>query len=508
MRADSGIGAGGSDDSSSSVSDGSGKVSCETAFFGLDSALAGVFAFAAVSLAGLLAGFAAAPLLGLLDLPPLGASFAAAALAVSTTLLAIRCTSATIFFAALTFAGALDGLAARLAAATALAGLALFFAGAFFAGPFFTGALFFAGAFFAGPFLAGALFFAGAEIAFLDATFFPGVDDFVFGLRACLSLVMSPASIADLMGRVTVPAMPPSPQLHDEWLWGWDPTPGIVSVWAEPDGRAWVWRRIPGPGGSELVCERERFRPWLILSSLEDLEHLGTRLVPEISLAAEARPPGTVTYQELDGPGELRYLVRADDGRALESAVLRGAGRRLGRSVGSLRYLEESEVLVLPPEEQYLVATGRTYFRDLPFDDLRRAQFDLETTGLSPETSRIFLVAVRDPDGEVSVLEATGEGDAEEAELLRRLVHALAAGDPDIIENHNLHGFDLPFLARRAELLGVSLALGRAGLPGLRQRPAARGSSFEGGPDSAAAAAPSGTAQGTAAPSGPAAASP
>ena len=23
--------------------------------------------------------------------------------------------------------------------------------------------------------------------------------------------------------------------MEDEWLWGWDPTPGIVSVWALPD---------------------------------------------------------------------------------------------------------------------------------------------------------------------------------------------------------------------------------------------------------------------------------
>lgn len=46
---------------------------------------------------------------------------------------------------------------------------------------------------------------------------------------------------------------------EDEWLWGWDPTPGIVSVWAEPDGRATVWRRDPATG--EPVREDERFRP-------------------------------------------------------------------------------------------------------------------------------------------------------------------------------------------------------------------------------------------------------
>src|ERR1700743_1312742 len=90
----------------------------------------------------------------------------------------------------------------------------------------------------------------------------------------------------------------------DEWLWGWDATPGIVSVWAEADGRATVWRRLPESG--QLVREEERFRPWILLDRLDDLRHLGER----------------VTYRELDGPGELRFLVSADDGRELAAEVL------------------------------------------------------------------------------------------------------------------------------------------------------------------------------------------
>ena len=72
-------------------------------------------------------------------------------------------------------------------------------------------------------------------------------------------------------------------------------------------------------------------------------------------------------------------------------------------------------MLALPPEEQYLVATGRTYFRDLTFDHLHRMQFDLETTGLDPARDRIFMIAVRDPSGAAEVLEADGDGDAAEA---------------------------------------------------------------------------------------------
>src|SRR5262249_1054720 len=155
--------------------------------------------------------------------------------------------------------------------------------------------------------------------------------------------------------------------IQDEWLWGWDPTPGIVSVWAEPSGRATVWRRDPRNGA--LIREEERFRPWLVLDGLGDLRHIGDRLQRE-SLVT----PG-IGYREREGPSALRYQVWGDNWKMLTSAVLYGASRRLGRPLASVRELGGGSVLVLSPEEQYLVATGRTYFRDLSFDHLRRLQF-------------------------------------------------------------------------------------------------------------------------------------
>src|SRR6476659_2978749 len=115
---------------------------------------------------------------------------------------------------------------------------------------------------------------------------------------------------------------------------------GIVSVWASADGRAIVWRRVVG----ELIREDHRFRPWVLLDSADNL-------------------PSGATVRELEGPGQLRYLVSSEDGRALRN----------------FRDLGKAHALVLPPEEQVLVATGRTYFRGLSFDCLRRMQFDLET---------------------------------------------------------------------------------------------------------------------------------
>ena len=264
-------------------------------------------------------------------------------------------------------------------------------------------------------------------------------------------------------------SLPPVSRIQDEWLWGWDPTPGIVSVWADAEGRATVWRR--DPVSHELQCEQEMFRPWVLLSSLVDLQHLASRLRPE----TDGPFPGGVTFKELEGSGGLRYLVRAADGRALARAVLHGARRRLSRPLTHLRELGADSVLSLPPEEQYLVATGRTYFKALPFHAVRRLQFDLETTGLDPETCRIFLVALRGPDSKEETLEVRAEGDDAEAELLMRLCARIRELDPDVIENHNLHGFDLPFLVQRARRLGVTLLLARNGDPGLQQRPASRG---------------------------------
>src|SRR6266567_9635137 len=243
---------------------------------------------------------------------------------------------------------------------------------------------------------------------------------------------------------------------EDEWLFGWDPLPGIVSVWANREGRAIIWRR----DGERITCSTERFRPWLFATSLADLAHLGAALLP-------AATPGSamVNYRELDGPGgSYRYLLSARDGRALERALLLGASRRLDRKIPNLNELPE-EYYRVGPVEQYLMSSGRVYFRGIAYDDLHRLQFDLETTSLDPHRGRIFMVAIRDNRGLATTLDAPTPGD--EARLITDLCTLIRERDPDVIENHNLFGFDLPFLEQRAAALGVPLALGRQGGPAL-----------------------------------------
>lgn len=56
-------------------------------------------------------------------------------------------------------------------------------------------------------------------------------------------------------------------QIEDERVFGWDPLPGIVSVWANREGRAVVWQRLEG----RVTFTTEHFRPWLFATTLEIL---------------------------------------------------------------------------------------------------------------------------------------------------------------------------------------------------------------------------------------------
>ncbi|MSP12916.1 MAG: DNA polymerase [Chloroflexi bacterium] len=246
--------------------------------------------------------------------------------------------------------------------------------------------------------------------------------------------------------------------MNDELLFGWDMTPGIVSVWADRDGRVLLWRRVDG----QVRCEQTHYRPWVLAPHLDDLAHLNGGLAAE---GAPGAASAAVTYRVLTGPEvSYRYRVSANSGRGLERAILAGAQRRLGHAVKSLYDLGDTYYRV-GPVEQYLMLSGRAYFRGMAYTDLHRLQMDLETTALDPQRGRIFMVALRDNRGLATTLEAASPG--HEARLINELCALVRRTDPDVIENHNLFGFDLPYLEARAAALGVPLRLGRPEGPGL-----------------------------------------
>ncbi len=236
-------------------------------------------------------------------------------------------------------------------------------------------------------------------------------------------------------------------EANDAWVFGHDPKPGIVSVHADRYGGAIIWRRQQG----RLIVERERFRPWVYARHLHDLEQYSFDDPNAHFFVIDGAANRTL------GTRDYRYLISARDGRNLEQTILRGATLRTGDTASSLNDLPD--YYTVGRVEQYLMQSGCTYFHGMHFADLRRLQFDLETSGFDAQNGRIFMVSVRDSTGFETVLEAPKDSD--EPTMIRSLLQVIRERDPDVIENHNLFGFDLPFLLARAETHNIKLELGR-----------------------------------------------
>ena len=121
------------------------------------------------------------------------------------------------------------------------------------------------------------------------------------------------------------------------------------------------------------------------------------------------------------------------------------------------------------PVQQYLTYSGRTLFKGMLLEDLRRLQINIETAvseGFefsSPERDAVIAVVLSDSTGweEISVVEQASL--ESERSVLEKLTATIQERDPDVIEGHNLFKFYLPFLVARAKRLKVRLAWGREG---------------------------------------------
>ncbi|MCS7064694.1 MAG: hypothetical protein NZL85_00320, partial [Fimbriimonadales bacterium] len=216
------------------------------------------------------------------------------------------------------------------------------------------------------------------------------------------------------------------PDMLNALIFGSDPTPRIVAVEAV-DSTLWLYIRE----GTQLRVVQEPFQPWLLSDQPLTM-------------------PG-VQWQTLRGDlgdrPSLRYLARCAHREAFDR--LRQALRAEHRAVIAYSSLAR----------QYLMLTGKTLFKGMAFDELHRVQLDIETSTLTPDQpeARILMIALSDNRGYEELL----EGD--EAEMLQQFVERIRTLDPDVIEGHNLFGFDIPFLVARAEHHRVPLTLGRDG---------------------------------------------
>ncbi len=120
------------------------------------------------------------------------------------------------------------------------------------------------------------------------------------------------------------------------------------------------------------------------------------------------------------------------------------------------------------PIQQYLMSSGRTFFKDMRFSDLRRMQVDIECytadgyefCNPNRKEDRIIAIAIGLHNKQIIVLSGT---ELDEKSILEKFVELVEKYDPDVIEGHNIFNFDLPYITARAKLHKVKLTLGRNG---------------------------------------------
>src|SRR5262249_2794040 len=214
-------------------------------------------------------------------------------------------------------------------------------------------------------------------------------------------------------------------------LFGADPTPRIVAIELGETGTVRVYRR---EADRSTIAEVEPFHPFVWCDS--DVVDLG------------------IESEKLESDLKYGWLVTVDSWKEL--IALRNGLKNAGRDFFAFT----------DPVQHYLTATGRTLFKDLRFEELKRMQMEvLSVAGVDEPGAEdhIMSIALSDNTGweELLIVDPKNIEDSEHA-ALKRLTAMIKERDPDVIEGHNLFRFDLPYLVARPKKAKAILDWGRS----------------------------------------------
>src|SRR6266704_3592409 len=218
-------------------------------------------------------------------------------------------------------------------------------------------------------------------------------------------------------------------------LFGTDPTPRIVAIELGETGTVKVHRREKD---GATTTDVEPFQPFVWTDA--DVVDLG------------------IEAEKLKGDLKFGWLITVDSWKEL--IALRNGLKDAGRDFFAFT----------DPVQHYLTATGRTIFKDLPFEESKRMQIEVLSFS-EGDNDHIMSIALSDNSGwEELIIVDLKKTEESERSAIKRLTSLIKARDPDVIEGHNLFRFDLPYLVARAKKLKTKLDWGRGG-GFLRSRP-------------------------------------
>ena len=214
-------------------------------------------------------------------------------------------------------------------------------------------------------------------------------------------------------------------------LFGADPTPRIVAIELGETGMVRVYRR---EADGSTVADVEPFHPFVWADS--DVVDLG------------------IETEKLQSDLKYGWLVTVDSWKEL--IALRNGLKNAGRDFFAFT----------DPVQHYLTATGRTLFKDLPFEELKRMQLEVLSVaggGGPGRNDHIMSIALSDNSGwEELIVVDPNTVEESERNALKRLTALIKERDSDVIEGHDLFRVYLPLLVARAKKLKTKLDWGRS----------------------------------------------
>ncbi|MDP9292716.1 MAG: DNA polymerase II, partial [Verrucomicrobiota bacterium] len=222
---------------------------------------------------------------------------------------------------------------------------------------------------------------------------------------------------------------------QNDVLFGHDPATGIVAVECDAEGATLYVREADGSTSSR----RESFTPFLWTDSEVTSDDVATR-----------RLGGDLTF---------RCITECS-----------GGWRHFSRLRTSLKNTGVKSFSLGDPVQQFLLQTGKTLFKGMEFEELRRMQLAIETHCADPDgvacaetpADHLLSITMSDASGwEQLLMIDPANPELSELAALEDLTRTIGERDPDVIEGHDLFRVALPYLTARAKLRKTKLTWGR-----------------------------------------------
>jgi len=241
-----------------------------------------------------------------------------------------------------------------------------------------------------------------------------------------------------------------SQEVIESFLNGGDPEEFIVGVeYDYPSNK--IYKIIQDPEQGKIIRE-DSFTPFMWVGDLSGLNFYGNSK----SIQKKRMGEFGILIEKLETGGNerleagMKFLVKSIKSYTDLISFFR---------MGGLNPWDEKvrqHFTILSPVEQYLIQKRKRLFKGIDdYGGVHRFVFDIETTGLDPETCNIILIGVKDNRGLNETIPAFGENG--EKTCIERFFQHIRNLKPTIIGGYNSAFFDWPFILKRAMKLGVDI---------------------------------------------------